>query len=92
MGDIAPAEANGLLDKVHYDADLSWTEPTGLGKRDNVANLLVNIIYLSFIMVGFAAVIGVAFGGLRVLSRHIRAEKGGPARVEMEFIKLNLND
>ena len=47
---------------MNYDANVTWNENTHFTKRDNLANLLVNVIILCFIIIGFALVAGVAFG------------------------------
>ncbi len=92
MGDIAKAEANEVLSKINYEADVTWSEPTFNGKRDNIGNLVVNILYLAFILIFFMFVMGLAFGGLRIF-----AKKFFPGRVlgraeDAEIIRLKLND
>jgi hypothetical protein len=92
MGDIAQAEANDVLGKINYEADVTWSEPTFNGKRDNIGNLVVNILYLAFILIFFMLVMGLAIGGLRILAR-----KFFPTRVlgrseEAEIIRLKLSD
>jgi len=66
-GALPQSEAKSLLASVNYDADVTWNEATTLADKDNLAKLLVNIIILSFILVGLALVAGVAFGGVRIL-------------------------
>ena len=91
-GEIAETEANNLLDKVHYDAELSWTEATGLEKRNNVGSLLYNMALLSLIMSGFALIIGVVFGGARVLLQRLFPGRFLDRQQDREFISLNLKD
>lgn len=92
VGEIAEGEAREMLARVNYDANLSWTEATGLEPKNNVANLLVNVIYLCFIVVGFTLVGGVAFGGIRVLSRRYFPGRFGDRPENAEIIRLKLND
>jgi hypothetical protein len=71
---VAPADpemAENLLSEVRYQAQITRDEyvPT---KRDNMGDLLLNICILIGILVGFAAVSGVVFGGLRYLARVVR--------------------
>jgi hypothetical protein len=66
-GSIGASEAKSLLASVNYDADVTWNESTSFNKKDNLANLLVNVILLCGIVIAFALVTGMAFGGLRVL-------------------------
>jgi len=91
-GPLSQSEAKSLLASVNYDADVTWNENTYITKKDNLANLLVNVILLCFIIIGFALVVGVAFGGVRILTKRFF-----PARVfdrpqEMEFISLHLTE
>ncbi len=91
-GTISQSEAKALLSSVNYEADVTWNENTYFTKKDNIANLLVNVIVLCGIIGGFAIVAGIAFGGLRVLLRNLLPERVQHAREEMEFISLHLSD
>jgi hypothetical protein len=64
-----PDEAERLLAKVQYQATITWNErlPT---RKDNVGNLILNILLLTGLLFLFCAAAGVAFGGFRVLARH----------------------
>jgi hypothetical protein len=75
---------------VNYDADVTWNENTHFTRKDNIANLLVNIIILCGIILGFALVAGLAFGGLRVLLKRMLPERGFARGSDMEFISLQL--
>ena len=92
QGPLSVSEAKSLLASVNYDADVTWNENTFFTKKDNLANLLVNVIILCFIIIGFALVVGIAFGGVRILTKRIF-----PARVfdrpqDVEFISLHLSE
>jgi hypothetical protein len=91
-GRLPESEARSLLASVNYDANVTWNENTFFTKRDNLANLLVNVIILCAIVVGLALVAGLAFGGLRVGFRRMRAALGGAQPEEVEFIALHLGD
>lgn len=87
-GPYAQTEAKDLLSAVNYDADVTWNENTYLDKKNNLANLLVNIIILCAILIGFALVVGLAVGGARLLVRRWLPENERTERVE--FISLHL--
>jgi len=87
-GPYAEAEAKTLLSAVNYDADVTWNENTYLDKKNNLANLLVNIIILCAILIGFAMVVGLAFGGARILLRRWLPKSEQAEQVE--FISLHL--
>jgi hypothetical protein len=89
-GALSAGEAKALLASVNYDANVTWNENTYFTKRDNVANLLVNIIYLCFIIIGFALVAGLAFGGLRVFFRRVFLERLFGREEDVRFIALHL--
>jgi hypothetical protein len=71
---VAPADpdfAERLLGQIRYQAQVTRDEyiPT---KRDNMGDLLLNICILIGLLVGFAIVSGVLFGGMRYLARILR--------------------
>jgi len=87
-GPYGETEAKTLLSAVNYDADVTWNENTYLDKKNNLANLLVNIIILCAILIGFALVVGLAFGGARILMRRWLPKSEQTEQVE--FISLHL--
>jgi hypothetical protein len=91
-GSLSQSEAKSLLAAVNYDADVTWNENTYLTKKDNLANLVVNIIILCGILILFAAVAGLAFGGLRIFIRRILPEKVFDEPERGDFISLHLED
>jgi hypothetical protein len=90
-GPFSQSEAKSLLASVNYDADVTWNENTHFTKKDNLANLLVNIIILCGIILGFALVAGLAFGGLRVLVQRMLPQQNFGGGQEVEFISLRLS-
>ena len=92
IGDLPQSTANDLLSKINYEADVTWSEPTFNGKRDNIGNLVVNILYLSFILIFFMFVISIAIGGMRLLERKFFPAREQARAQEAEFIRLKLND
>lgn len=91
-GSLSQGEGKSLLAAVNYDADVTWNENTYVTKKDNLANLLVNIIILCAILIAFAGIAGLAFGGIRVLVKRILPEKIFDRPEGMEFIALHLSD
>jgi hypothetical protein len=91
-GPISQAEGKSLLASVNYDANVTWNENTYFTKRDNLANLLVNVIILCFIIIGFALVAGVAFGGIRILSKRLFPDRVFEQAQNREFISLHLSE
>jgi hypothetical protein len=91
-GPLSQAEAKSLLASVNYDANVTWNENAYFTKRDNLANLLVNVIILCFIIIGFALVAGVAFGGIRILAKRAFPDRVFDRAENREFISLHLSE
>src|SRR3984885_433553 len=91
-GPLSQAEAKSLLASVNYNANVTWNENTHFTKRDNLANLLVNIIILCGIILGFALVAGLAFGGIRILARRMFPGRVFERAENREFIALHLSE
>jgi hypothetical protein len=90
-GPLSQSDARTLLGAVNYDADVTWNQNTSFDKRNNLANLLVNIILLCGILMGLALVAGLAFGGLRIAFSRLLPGKLFKGPEEVEFISLHLD-
>jgi uncharacterized protein DUF6599 len=91
-GPLSQSEAKSLFACVNYDANVTWNENTYFTKKDNIANLLVNVIILCFIIIGFALVVGVAFGGARILARRLFPQLGLVRAEDRGFTSLHLSE
>jgi len=91
-GPLPSSEAASLLASVNYDANVTWNENTYFTKKDNLANLLVNVIVLCFIIIGFALAAGLAFGGVRVLAKRLFPDRVFDRSRDVEFISLHLSE
>lgn len=91
-GPLSKSEARSLMSSISYEADVTWNENTYVTKKNNLANLLFNVIILCGIVVGLALVAGVAFGGLRVIVKRIFPDSVFDRREAMEIISLHLED
>jgi len=91
-GPFSASEAKSLLAAVNYDANVTWNENTFLDKKNNIGNLVWNALILCGILMVFALVAGLAFGGLRVLVQRVVPERIFRREVEVEFIALNLSE
>jgi hypothetical protein len=92
MGAISQGQARSLLSAVNYEADVTWNENTYSSKKNNLANLLLNVFLLCGILIVFAAVAGLAFGGIRIFLQRILPERVLHREKEGDFISLNLSD
>jgi uncharacterized protein DUF6599 len=89
-GAISQSEANALLAPLHYDADVTWNENTYFDKKNNVANLLWNVVVLCGALMGITIVAGLAFGGVRVALQRILPQREHVP--EDDFIALRIDE
>lgn len=89
-GPLSQADAQTLLGAVNYEASVTWNENTYFDKKNNIANLLVNIILLCIIVGAISLAAGVAFGGARVLLRRYFPGRVFGRAGQTEFISLDL--
>jgi len=89
-GGFDAADAHKLLDKVNYEASVTWNNPAGyVPETTKAARLLVNIVTFCLITCGATFLLGIFLGGGRALYRVARGKPASSVE-EMEFIKLNL--
>jgi hypothetical protein len=88
-GNIPQSEAESLLASVNYDADVTMTQQRPKPREDRYG-FIVALILLCVIVLGMALVIGLAFGGFRVLARKFFPNRGFDRKEEVEIISLNL--
>lgn len=90
-GPLSQTEARSLLNSVSYDADVTWNQNTFFDKKNNIGNLIVNVILLCGILVGLMLVAGMAFGGLRIAIRSLLPGRIIDRPEQVEFISLHLD-
>jgi hypothetical protein len=91
-GPLSQSDAQTLLGAVNYEASVTWNENTYFDKKNNIANLLVNIILLCIIVGAISLAAGVAFGGARVLLRRYFPGPVFGHSDQAEFISLDLGE
>jgi hypothetical protein len=91
-GDVSSSEAKALLAAVNYEANVTWNENTHVSPKDNIGSLVVNILYLCFILAGICIVAGVAFGGIRLLIKRWYPGRFFDRPENVEFISLHLSE
>jgi Family of unknown function (DUF6599) len=89
-GGFDAVDAHKLLDKVNYEASITWNNPAGyVSEPTKAARLLVSVVTFCLITCGATFLLGIFLGGGRALYRIARG-KPASSMEEMEFIKLNL--
>lgn len=91
-GQLGTEEAKAQLDPINYEADVTWSEPTGFEKRNNIGSLVYAAIMLAIIIFGFAVIGGLFFGGFRVLLGKFFPGRFVDRPQDVEFISLNIED
>jgi hypothetical protein len=89
-GPLSQSDAQTLLGAVNYEASVTWNENTYFDKKNNIANLLVNIILLCILVGAISLAAGLAFGGARVLLRRYFPGPVFGRADQTEFISLDL--
>jgi hypothetical protein len=89
-GPISHGDAKDLLASVNYEAEVTYNEPTFLSKRDNIGNLIIGIFTLIGVILMLALVLGVGFGGFRLLMKKLYPHKVFDRDEDVGFISLNL--
>lgn len=91
-GSIADSDAKSLLGMVNYEASVTWNTPTENTQVRDLYMLILNIVILCAIVGGLAIIAGVAFGGIRILTKRIFPDKVFDRPEQMEFISLRLTE
>jgi hypothetical protein len=89
-GPLSQSDAQTLLGAVNWTPSVTWNENTYFDKKDNIANLLVNIILLCIIVGAISLAAGLAFGGARILLRRFFPGPVFGRPDQTEFISLQL--
>ena len=91
-GPLSISEANAMLGSVSYEADVTWNQNTYVSKKNNVANLLYNVIVLCGVVGGLSLVAGLAFGGFRILMKRFFPDRVFDRPDNREIISLRLGE
>ena len=91
-GSIGSSNAKTLLNSVNYETEVTWNEPTSIGKRDNIGNLLLAIVGLIGILILFGLIFGVFFGGVRLLLSRYFPGTVFDLPENVEILQLHIGD
>lgn len=89
-GNIPASEAQSLLASVNYDAEVTWNQPTKADPKNNIGNLIVGVFVLIGLLLVISLILGLAFGGVRVLAKKFFPNRVFDRPEDVEFIRLNL--
>lgn len=91
-GDLPETEAQSLLASVNYDADVTWNQPTRPNRLEDRGAFIVAEVLLVLIVLGVALILGLAFGGFRIIAKRLFPNRGFDRPEEVEIITLNLRE
>lgn len=89
-GSISSGEAKSLLASVNYDASVTWNQNTFFDKKNNLGNLLFNIILLVILILVMAIVAGFAFGGVRIIAKRWFPDRVFDRSRDVDIIRLDI--
>lgn len=85
-GTATQAQADALLNRVQYEAKITWNETPPPSPIKPLYQLLLNIAYLSIILSGICLVAGLIYAGMRIYRRRV-----GTLEADESMITLNLS-
>lgn len=91
-GAVTDSDARTLLGNVNWEASVTWHQPTDDPQVRDLTKLILNVVVLCGILGALAIVAGVAFGGIRILTKRWYPEKVFDRPEQMEFISLRLTE
>jgi hypothetical protein len=89
-GNISPGDANRILASVNYDANVTWNENAGQGKRDNIGNVVVAALTLAAVLFLISVGAGAVFGFGKFYLPRFRRKEVGETPDDGKMIRLDL--
>ena len=84
------ALATALLDQVHYETQVTWNEPRFRLTNPNIGQVIIGTIIGTGVILLFALVAGIAFGGVRLVVKHFFPGKVFDRAPHVDIIQLGL--
>jgi uncharacterized protein DUF6599 len=91
---LAPTSAEyaeKLRGAVNYETEVTWNEPSTTATDPPITSTLVKIIIATMVLMGMAFVLGIAFGGVRVITKRLFPGKVFDRPAQMEVLQLGLS-
>src|SRR5712691_5170883 len=83
--------ANSLLEQVHYETQVTWNEPRHSLTDPNIGQILVGTIVGTGVILLFALVAGIGFGGVRILVKYFFPGRVFDRTSQVEILQLGLS-
>jgi hypothetical protein len=91
LGSSSAAYTRSLQKAVNYQTQVTWNEPTHTITDPPITSVLAKIIISTGVLMLVAVVLGVAFGGVRVLTKRLFPGKVFDRPERMEVLQLGLS-
>ncbi|HXN21600.1 MAG TPA: DUF6599 family protein [Candidatus Dormibacteraeota bacterium] len=83
--------ANALLDEVRYQTQVTWNEPTYQFKEPGLSVMIVEAFVGTGVILVFALIAGLGFGGLRLLTKYFLPGKVFDRQKHVEILQLGIS-
>jgi hypothetical protein len=83
--------ANALLGEVRYETQVTWNEPTHQFKEPSIEVMIVGAFIGTGVILMFAVVAGLGFGGLRLITKYLLPGKVFDRREHVEILQLGIS-
>jgi hypothetical protein len=91
---LAPSSqeyAEKLRNAVNYETQVTWSEPSTTATDPPIISTLVKIIIATGVFMGVTLVFGVAFGGVRIITKRLFPGKVFDRKNQVEVLQLGLS-
>ncbi len=85
------AVADSLLQQIHYESQVTWNEPSFELTQPTIGQILVGTITGTGVILLFALVAGIGFGGVRIVVKYFLPGKVFDRDAQVEIIQLGLS-
>jgi len=86
----SPAAATALLDGVRYETGVTWNEPSHTATDPPWSALVVNTIVGTGVFLAAAFAFGIAFGGVRIVTKLLFPGRVFDRRAQMQILQLGI--
>ena len=91
LGPTSATYAEKLRAAVNYETEVTWNEPSTTATDPPITSTLVKIIIATMVLMVMALVLGIAFGGVRIITKRLFPGKVFDRPARMEVLQLGLS-
>lgn len=87
----SPMHAQAIRDEVNYETEVTWNEPSQTATDPPLVLIMFKIFWFTTLFMVVATIVGIAFGGFRVLIKHWLPGKVFDRPENIEVLQLGLS-